>query len=91
MTQVRTDTVQTDRDYLLAGDRAIIQTYLQESVDRLELAARLVKLERESPLPLHLLPEIEKLLAETASTLTHTILQHYLAQPAAKGNLNRKD
>jgi len=83
--------VQTDRDYLLTGDREIIKTYLQESVDRLELAARLVKLERESPLPLHLLPEIENLLAETASTLTHTILQHYLAQPAAKGDLNRKD
>ena len=83
--------MQTDRDYLLTGDREIIKTYLQESVDRLELAARLVQLERESPLPLHLLPEIEKLLAETASTLTHTILQHYLAQPAAKGDLNRKD
>jgi hypothetical protein len=81
----------TDRDYLLNGDREIIQTYLQTAVDRLELAARLVKLERESPLPLHLLPEIETILVETVSTLKHTILQHYLAPPAAKGDLNRKD
>ena len=81
--------MQTDRDYLLAGDRAIIQTYLQTAVDRLELAARLVRIERGSTAPLY--PEIETILVETVSTLKHTILQHYLAPPAAKGNLNRKD
>ena len=83
--------MQTDRDYLLAGDRAIIQTYLQTAVDRLELAARLVRIERGSTTAAPLYPEIETILVETVSTLKHTILQHYLAQPAAKGDLNRKD
>ena len=82
---------ETAEQPMLAGDRDIIEAYLRESIDRLELAGRLVKIERDSPLPLHLLPEIETILVETVSTLKHTILQHYLAPPAAKGDLNRKD
>jgi len=64
---------ETAEQPMLAGDRDIIEAYLRESIDRLELAGRLVKIERDSPLPLHLLPEIEKLLAETASTLKYTL------------------
>jgi hypothetical protein len=53
-----------DGDRLLAGDRDIIEAYLRESIDRLELA---------TSLPLHLPPEIEKLLMDTASTLKYTL------------------
>ena len=62
-------TTHTCGDRLLAGDRDIIKAYLRESIDRLELA---------TSLPLHLPPEIEKLLMDTASTLKYTLETYIL-------------